>query len=575
MESNANRSGERRRVVSLAALIAAAVLILVACGSDASSDAGDEAAATAEPTPTDAVEAGEPAAEAEVTQDATAPTEDAEPESDAGTPERGGEILYGLSDNGTGFDTTAPLLPGAIRIVAALNDPLVVIDAAEQWRPFLAESLTPNDDATLWTIKMRPDVRFHDGEPVDAAAVKANLEAYRQSPTVGFGFADVDTIEVVDPLTLEITMRRPWASFPHHLVGQAGYMVSPSSLGTNDDFVGTGAFVLESWIPGDSARVVANPDYWRQDEGYPYLDAVNFKVIPETSTRRQALEAGDIDAYESPSASDIRDFQETDETDVHVSESEANEFLLVLNTTAPPTDDLRVRTALAMAVDRQLLIDNFREGLTEPATSQISPAHRFWIDSGYPEFDLEGAADLIAEYEAENEPVRISITSVDEEVTSAMVDVIASFWRDAGVDVEIANIGQSAVAGTAIADDFDAIVWYQFASPDPDGDYVFFHSTGGLLNWSNLVDPEIDAALDLGRESADDAVRADAYAEYQERLATQVPMVWIDHLAGVEAVVADPSVRDIATGILPDGSQGAGLTFGSYHGYGQIWLASE
>jgi ABC-type transport system substrate-binding protein len=399
------------------------------------------------------------------------------------------------------------------------------------------------------------------------------MEAYKASPTVGFAFGRVASIDVVDPLTVEVTMTQPWAAFPYILTGQPGWMVSPETIGTNDTMVSTGAFMLENWTPGDSARVVRNPDYWRADEGLPYLDAITFKVIPEQTTRIQALETGDIQAYAEPGSVNLRELDASDDVDIYRSEGGGNESLVILNTDAAPVDDVRVRTAMAMAVDRQLIIDNFRDGLTEPADSFFSPDNRFWVDNGYPEFDLEGAAELIAEYEDENGDAAITLTHSSLSPANQIAEVIASYWEDAGVEVTLDPIGPEAAVDRALNDDFEAIAWIQFGAPDPDVEYVFFHSSMGALNWSNLVDDEIDAAFDTGREALDDDARAAAYADLQLRLAETMPFVWIDHLEAVEAVAFDPSVQGFADSSFPDGNERLPMVNGMQQSYGHLWMA--
>ncbi|MEM9747730.1 MAG: ABC transporter substrate-binding protein, partial [Actinomycetota bacterium] len=345
----------------------------------------------------------------------------------AGDPVAGGEITWGLTNDGTGFNTTTAVAPGTIRLMGALNDSLVGLDENADWVPNLAEALTPNDDFTEWTITMRPDLVFHDGESVDAAAVVANLEAYRTSATVGFNFANVASIEVVDDLNVLVTMLSPWAAFPHQFVGQPGWMVSPSTIGQNDTFVGTGPFMLESWTPGDGARVVRNPNYWRADEGLPYLDAINFKYLVDQTVKRQAFEAGDIEGYISPGDEDIVDFLEDDEVDVWIGTAGANEYLWLLNTAAPPFDDLRVRRAMAHAIDRDFLIENFRSGLTEPADGPINPASRWYTETDYPDFDPDAAAALVAEYEAEVGPVEFELSIEPNAAVIEVAEVMMSF----------------------------------------------------------------------------------------------------------------------------------------------------
>jgi ABC-type transport system substrate-binding protein len=582
-------------------------LVAAACGGgDDDSDVGDDTAATSEarPPPGSDSDDGEP--------DAAAPTGDAadsdEADDDDGSgssdpdgssdapplenddqitsrgegastyatppePITGGEITWGLTNDGSGFDTTAAIAPGSIRVIMALNDSLVGLRSDASWAPNLAESLTSNDDFTSWTITLRPGLTFHDGAPVDAEAVAANLNAFKASPTVGYSFSAVESITPVGELSVEVEMLSPWAAFPYALVNQAGWMVSPSTIGTNETFVGTGPFMLESWTPGDGARVVRNPTYWRADEGLPHLDAINFKFLVDQTVKRQAFEAGDVDGYISPGDQDIVDFLDDDDVDVWIGTAGANEYVFILNTTAPPFDDVRVRRALAHATDRQFIIDNFRSGLTIPADGPINPGSPWFAETDYPDFDPAAAQSLVDEYESEVGPIEFEVSAEPNADTIEVIETAISFWADVGIDATVKEIGQGQSALTAIQDDFQAFSWYQFGSPDPDGLYVFFHSSGGVLNWSNLVSDKIDQGLALGRQSDDPAVRAEGYALYLEGLAEEVPMVWIDHLNGIEAAVTIPMLHGIGIeGRLPDGSASLPMTDGSFFPWGGVWL---
>jgi ABC-type transport system substrate-binding protein len=488
-------------------------------------------------------------------------------------PVAGGEITWGLTNDGTGFDTTQAVHPGTIRVITALNDSLVGLDTDADWQPNLAESLTPNDDFTVWTITMREGLTFHDGEPVDGAAVAANLQAFKDSPTTGFAFANVESITVVDELSVEVKMFAPWAAFPHGLVGQPGWMVSPATIGTNDTFVGTGPFMLESWIPGDSARVVRNPNYWRADEGLPYLDAINFKFLVDQTVKRQALEAGDVEGYISPGDEDIIDFLEDDGVDVWIGTAGGNEYAWILNTTAPPFDDPRVRKAVAHAIDQQFLIDTFRSGLTTPADGPLNPSSRWYTANGYPDFDPDAARALVDEYEAEVGPIVFEVSAEPNASVLEVIDVMHTFLADVGIESTTKEIGPGQSAITAILDDFQAFSWFQFGPNDPDGFYTFFHSSGGVLNWSNLVSSKIDDGLDIGRENEDPATRAEGYALFLEGLGEEVPIIWIDHLNGVEAAVTIPELHGIGTpGVLPDGTPALPMTNGSFFAWPGVWL---
>lgn len=572
-------SAVRNRARTLGAVLAGCVLIASACGggSDSPSETdGSDTSNTEAPVGTDATDGGTDAdgdtddgeADAPVVTQLTSDDEGID-ESEL-APQPGGEVIYGIPTDGTGFSTTGAIPSGSLRIAVALNDSLVAVNADGDWVPNLAESLTPNDDFTAWTITLRPGVEFHDGAPVDAAAVAANLSAVKASPTTGFTLAAMNEATATGELEVTVTMNTPWAAFPFILIGQTGFMVSPDTIGTNETFVGTGPFVLESWAPGDTARVVRNDNYWRSDEGYPYLDAITFKVIPEVEARSQALAAGDIDGFSNPSDSLILDALDSDDADVYITEATSNEALVILNTTAAPTDDLRIRTAMAHALDRQLIIDTFRSGLTTPANSFISPDSPWYADTDYPAFDLEAATALVDEYEAEVGPAEVTFKVSNSTGSVQVVETIASLWNAVGIDTTVEEIAEGTEVTPVISDDFQAIYWFQFGGADPDAEYVFFHSSGGPINWSNLVDPDIDAGFDRGRASNDQVERAAGYAQVQEALASQLPMLWIDHLGGVEAVIVSPELRGVADGTLPEGDQS--LTTGGYFSWEDVWI---
>lgn len=485
----------------------------------------------------------------------------------------GGEVDWALASDGTGFNTTSTIAPGSIRVITSLNDSLVTFDPNGDWQPLLAESLVPNDDFTLWTITMRPGLTFHDGEPVDAAAVVANMEAFKASPLVGFALGPVESVTAVSELAVEVAMSSPWASFPFTLNGQPGWMVSPSTIGTNETFVGTGPFVLESWTPNDSARVVRNPNYWRADEGLPYLDAINFKFLVEQTVRRQAFDAGDVDGYLSPGDTDIVDFLEDDAVDVWIGQAGANEFLWLLNTAVAPFDDIRVRRAVAHAIDKDFLIEQFRSGLTIPADGPINPSSRWYTKNDYPVFDPAAAQALVDEYEAEVGPIEFEVSSQPDPSVQEVVDLMLSFLSDVGIDGTIKVIAPGQSAALAIQDDFQAFSWFQFGTPDPDGLYVFFHSSGGALNWSNLVSPDIDAGLDAGRITDDPETRKAGYAQFLAALGNEVPMIWVDHLNGVEAVATVPTIHGIGTtGTTPEGAATLPMTSGSFFSWTEVWM---
>lgn len=488
-------------------------------------------------------------------------------------PVAGGDLRWGLNRDGTGFDLTGAVAPGTLRLLSALADPLVRLDENGDWAPFLAESLVPNDDFTEWTITMREGVVFHDGSPLDAETVVASLQAFKDSALVGFVVGQVESYTVTGDLEFVATMTAPWATFPFVLTGQAGTIVPIDQIGVNDWFIGTGPFKLDSWTLGEGARLVKNEDYWQ--EGLPYLDSIEFTFAPEQDTRRLAFEQGQFDGYNSPGDGDIVDFLEDDSIDVWIGTGSANEMGYILNVTIPPLDDVRVRRALAHATPREDVIKLFRSGLTTPANSPISPGSQWYVETDYPEYDLDEARRLIEEYEAEVGPVEFTLSSEQGASFREVTDLVMQDWRSVGVDVEYVDIalGQSAITG--ITDNFESIAWIQFSDSDPDGFYIWFHSSQVTTNWSNHAFPEIDEPLARGRATADLDERKAAYADFQHALADLVPIVWLDHFNGLEAEVSWPYVHGVNESFLPDGSPALPMTGGSFHRWEQIWMEPQ
>ncbi|MEP6299989.1 MAG: ABC transporter substrate-binding protein, partial [Ilumatobacter sp.] len=226
---------------------------------------------------------------------------------------------------------------------------------------------------------------------------------------------------------------------------------------------------------------------------------------------------------------------------------------------------------MAAAIDRDFVIDIVRSGLTTPADGPFDPTSKWFAETDYPDHDVDEAIRLVDEYEAENGPISFVLKGEPGLQSEELRDLVVSFWQDAGMEVTQEEIGPGTSVSTAISDEFQAIVWTQFNAADPDGDYSFFRS-GGPLNWTNFVDERIDSALDLGRSTGDFDARYAAYAEFQQVLASEVPIVWIDHLGGVESVVSVPTVHNIAERTLPDGTPGQALLAGSFFSYEDVWM---
>lgn len=503
-------------------------------------------------------------------------------------PVSGGKLVYGLTADAAGFNpVTDQFAAQSYSMATTIIEPLVAVDSTGAWKPYLAESLTPNDKSDEWTIKVRQGISFSNGNPLNGEVVKANLEAQKASPLTAAVLVPVDSFTLVDPMTVKVKLKQPWVAFPYVLSAQIGMIVPLASLkdpkGASRHPVGTGAFTLKQYVPDSRMIVTKNPSYWRK--GQPYLDEIEFRILPDSQTRAQTLEAGGIDAMGTSRDEDVVKYGGLKDayTVLRAQGMAIPEVFFMLNTAVKPFDDIRVRKALAHATDRKAVIQTLRGGLTEEADGPWSKDSPWYSDSGnYPAYDLAKAQALIKEVEAEKGPIAFELMSTPDPNTMQGVELAQDMWRKAGVDATIKQADQADLINRAVTGNFSATVWNQFSSPDPDGEYIWMHQAyaqpvGAVsLNFARLKDAELSKALDIGRASPQQDVRKKAYATVQERLRELVPYVFIDHL-NTGSVIHRSKVHGIGDHTLPSGEKGLPLT-GSpipYHPFTEVWVSKQ
>ncbi len=509
---------------------------------------------------------------------------DAASTSEPPEPTAGGTLRIGLDVETSGYNPSADQwFSSGYLVAAAVYDRLMAYDENGQVRPYLAASMESNEDFTEWSIGLRPDVRFHDGTPLDAAAVKANLDASKASALVSQVFLPVESVDVVDDLTVLVTMNRPWSTFPHALTFQPGYMAAPATLEDpqgGQHPIGTGPFVFEGWVRDSQLDVSRNEDYWR--EGLPLLDGIEFQILADPSTRTAALEAGDIDLIESRDARTLADFEarEDDGEPFHVyvhQAGESTEHVIFFNTAAPPFDDPAARQAVIAAIDDEAISETLYDGRFPPANGPFETDSPWYRDVGFQGYDPDLARRLATEYQADTgKQLSFSLLTTPDSDASALAQLLEQMMREVGIDMAIESVEAALVIVRGLTGDYEAgVIGQLWGSQHPDREYMLLHGdnaypVGSLAtNFTRFVSDQLDAGLDGARETDDPEEQADGWEMVQQALADDFVMAFLVH--DEVGDIASANVQDVTEWTFPDGTPGLPQE-GTLLSLDQIWL---
>jgi peptide/nickel transport system substrate-binding protein len=530
---------------------------------------------------------------ASVSSGSTQPSGGDDDDADAGPPQYGGRMVYGLeAETTSGWCLQeAQLAIAGIQVARTIYDTLTVPDGDGGFQPFLAQSVEPNGDYTQWTITLRDNVTFHDGSPLTAEVVKNNLDAYRgaypaRSPLLfTFVLQDVESVEATGPLEVTVNTRRPWVSFPSFLYssGRLGITAQAQlddAQNCGRNLIGTGPFRLQEWRVNDHLTVVRNDHYWRHDsEGnqLPYLDEIEFRPMTEGQQRVNALKSGEIDAFHISSNTgaltidEMRALDEAQQVNLAESQDFAEVGFLMLNASKPPFDNPIARQAAALALRRDLSNEILSKGIATLANGPFAPGSiGYEEDTGFETGDPERARELVRQYEEETgERFAFQIGAPPDPETQALVALSREQFEDVGMDVSTTTFEQSALIQTAIEKGYDALTFRNYPGLDPDSLYTWWYDgSTNPVNFMGFNDPEVNELLDAGRVTADPAERQRIYEDLNSELAHENYMLWASWT--IWAVPMDPDFHGVVGARAPDGGPDyTGLAVG--HDMALVW----
>jgi peptide/nickel transport system substrate-binding protein len=495
-----------------------------------------------------------------------------------------GRIIVGLSQEPTVFNPLMVHIEVDDGVHFSLFDALFRLDPAGVVQPNLAAEVPSqenggiSEDGLTWRIRLRDDVRWHDGEPFTADDVKFTLElitnpnfkAWRTS-----GHSLLRDITVVSPTEITWRMEEPFAPYlafltetfmvPKHILEKEA---DPNAAAFNQSPIGTGAFKWAKRVPGDHLELVANPDYF--GEG-PYIEQLVFKYIPDMTVLYTQFKSGDIDITGNAyiTADNYAEAKELADREVILVQKSSFESFY-LNVDRPQFKEQAVREALYAAIDKTAIIDAIYYGVNGP-TETFMPKHSFYHNPNLPvhEFNLDRARQILdeagwvpgADGIRAKDGVRLAFTNsttAGDPLREQAQQFIQQTFAEIGVEMTISNLPPAVMWGDFWQQSqFDSVLvgsTYLIAA-DPDAtNRLHSGSTvakgGKGSNNAQYANPEVDALLEKGARTFDPEARREIYFRIQELVRNDLPFlpifaytnVW-GHKAGIEGFVPNGNTR--------------------------------
>jgi peptide/nickel transport system substrate-binding protein len=483
----------------------------------------------------------------------------------------GGELIVGCAQEPETIDPHVGDRGVECGILLNLYGTLLVKSPDGELLPWLVDSWEVSDDGLHYTLKLREDVKFHDGTPFNAEAVCFNFDrivdpATESRSAIRF-LGPYDSCEVVDEFTAQVNMKEPFGPFLEGLAISELGIVSPTAVQTYGDQyemhqVGTGPFRWVEHVLNDHLTLERNPDYnWApetyQHQGPAYLDKVTYRFIPESATREGALEIGEVHLINDVPPRDAARLGTNQDLALYNNTIPSRARHYPINVSKPPTDELAVRQAMNMAVDRQTIMSTLYVDMWPVSFNMFGPGILFYdqaVQDKYAAeyaYDPEAAGALLDEAgwvmgadgirHKDGQPLKILLVAASGKQVHELVQ---AQLRAVGIDMEVEMAG--------VLDFFEKcgngeanVCWLGGrVAPDPGLDMNDFLRSGGQYDWTKHQNARLNELLDLGVSTTDPQERQEIYSEVQDILMDQaliLPVYWEREL-----IVTNAEVNDLA-----------------------------
>jgi len=424
-------------------------------------------------------------------------------------------------------------------VFSSICDKLFDIDEKLAIVPQLALSHETSADGKTVTIKLRPNVKFHDGEPFDAEAARYSLERHLtmkgsfRKPELG----SVDKVEVVDPLTIRLHLKQPFSPLLAQLTDRAGMMVSPKAAQAAGDKFGlhpvcAGPYKFVERVQQDRIVVEKFADYWNKDQ--VFIDRITYLPIVDGTVRLANLRSGSLDLIERVLATDIKSVR--DDPKLKLSKAVSLGYMgLTINLSngpkanTPLAKDARVRQAFDLAIDRDAINQVVFNGEFVPGNQWVSPLNPYYQEKfPVPKRDIAKAKALLKEAGVTG-PITLDFMVPNGPETRAVAEVVQSMVAEAGFDLKIRVTEFATSLKQSEQGDYQVFLIGWSGRSDPDGNSYSFQVCGQPQNTNGYCDKEVDAAHAEARSKSSMADRKKAYEKVAAKVLTEGAIKYIYH----------------------------------------------
>lgn len=436
-----------------------------------------------------------------------------------------------LTSEPASMDPTQTIDTWSDTVFTNIYETLMEVNEKGEIVPKLAESYEASADGLTYTFKLKKGVKFHNGEEMKASDVAFSFNRAKEAAILKSVTADFDNVEATDDYTVVFHLNKVSAPFMSNMTYVCLCVLSEKAVTeAGEEYykspIGTGPYKFEKWDQGVELDLTYFEDYWGDT---PDFTKVKLRFIPEATSRTIELEAGSVDLITDVAATDLSRVEEGENMALATAVGMAIR-LMAMNCSKAPLDDVRVRQAIAYAIDCEAINQAMNLGHGTVATAPISDAVMFHSEVGKNEFNIEKAKELLAEA-GYPDGLDITLSTDTRKEYSDVCVILQQQLAKANIRVTLDNTEWAVFLDKAYQGDTQLfMLGYSCSTPDPDAlFYSCFHSAniGPQGGMAYLSDPEVDQLIDASRTELDNAKRTELYEQLQAKLAELKPWVYL------------------------------------------------